>query len=80
MLNFNSKVTTLLALILFAYMLYTEHYGKSDIPSDTYEWGGMSNNKKLNAKYKVEFPRDKDRLEYNPLEKILFFFYGDKIK
>ncbi len=78
MLSFNSRVTTLLAFALFAYIVYTEYYGRADIPSDAYEVESVNN--KLNARYKLEFPKDKDYHEYNPLEKVLFFFYGGKIK
>lgn len=78
MLKFNSKILNLGTVLLILYIFYYNYANKPPIIQNNMYTTTKSC--KTNKSYRVEFDPKKSYNDYSLKEKIIYFFYKDKIE
>ena len=82
LITFNSKITSIIAILLTMYLIYNQRNDSAEIDpafkSDAKELLDKQNAK--NAMYSIVIPEDKKYDDYNPLEKFIYYFSKKQIE
>ena len=80
LITFNSKITNILAILLMIYLIYSQDDQSPNIdPAFRADLKGLDSKSSAHAMYKIVVPEDKKYDDYNPLEKLIYYFSKKQI-